>query len=122
MITKTCKVNLDEIVIKFASAFDYDFTGESKFSTADFDPPTDFNIGLIVGNSGSGKTLLLEEHFGKEKQILWEKEKAIVSHFNSFEESCEKLFSVGLSSVPTLCKPFHVLSNGEKYRAHIARL
>ena len=27
----------------------------------------------------------------------------------------------GLSSIPSLCKPYHVLSNGEQFRADMAR-
>jgi ABC-type ATPase with predicted acetyltransferase domain len=52
----------------------------------------------------------------------WQKNKAIVSHFDSPDEAIEKLHACGLASVPTLCKPYHVLSNGEKYRAKFARL
>ena len=119
---KTCKVQLDEITAKLASAFDYDFTGESSFETPKFTPPSDFDIGLIVGNSGSGKTLLLKEHFKISEEPIWNPELSIAAHFSSYDEACEKLFAVGLSSIPTLCRPYHVLSNGEAYRARMARI
>jgi len=32
------------------------------------------------------------------------------------------MFATGLASIPTLCKPYYVLSNGEKYRADVARI
>jgi hypothetical protein len=32
-----------------------------------------------------------------------------------------RLMSVGLNAVPTWLKPFRILSNGEKFRATIAR-
>lgn len=119
---KTCKVILDPITKKLAEAFDYNFSGESSFEIPSFTPPKDFNIGLIVGNSGSGKTLLLREHFNIPEAPIWNHEASVASHFNSLEEATEKLFALGLSSIPSLCRPYHVLSNGEAYRAHVARI
>lgn len=119
---KTCKVELDPITVKLAESFDYQFTGESRFEIPEFVPPSDFNIGLIVGNSGSGKTSLLERCFKIPEEPVWNPNKSIASHFNNLTEACEKLFATGLSSIPALCRPYHVLSNGEKYRAHVARI
>jgi hypothetical protein len=119
---KKCKVELDPITLKLSEAFDYNFNGESFFEIPKFSHPSDFNIGLIVGNSGSGKSLLLNEYFLVPKNPLWNNNKSIASHFDSFEQACEKLFAVGLSSIPSLCRPYNVLSNGEAYRAHVARL
>lgn len=119
---KSCKIQIDPITQKLAEAFDYNFNGESFFEVPKFEPQKDFNIGLIVGNSGSGKTLLLNECFGQTKEPEWNPNISIAGHFSSFEEATEKLFAVGLASIPTLCKPFHVLSNGEKYRATMARV
>jgi ABC-type ATPase with predicted acetyltransferase domain len=119
---KTCQVELDPITLELAKAFDYEFNGLSTFELPKFIPPKDFKIGLIVGNSGSGKTLLLREHFGIPESPVWERNKSIASHFNSFKEATDKLFSIGLSSVPTLCRPYNVLSNGERHRADIARI
>jgi ABC-type ATPase with predicted acetyltransferase domain len=121
----TSKVELDEVTAKISQAFDYNFTGESSFELPEFVKPEQFNIGLIVGNSGSGKTCILKSLFGPKLGYhcdpVWKRSKSIASHFKSFEEACEKLFAVGLSSIPTLCKPYHVLSNGEQYRANVAR-
>lgn len=119
---KKCRVNLDEITKKISSSFDYNFNGESFFEIPSFSCPKDFNIGLIVGNSGSGKTSIIEQFFAPPSIPFWDSNYSIASHFPSFEEACDKLFAVGLSSIPTLCKPYHVLSNGEKYRAHVARI
>jgi ATP dependent DNA ligase-like protein len=80
----------------------------------------DYGIGLIVGPSGSGKSILLRE-FGAEKKIKWSKEKAIISHFKSSNEAIERLMAVGLNTVPSWCKPYHVLSTGEQFRADLAR-
>lgn len=119
---KTCKVELDAITIKLAEAFDFQFDGTSTFEIPEFVPPSDFNIGLIVGNSGSGKSLLLKQHFGITPEPEWNPNKSIASYFNSLEDATEKLFAVGLSSVPSLCRPYFVLSNGEQYRARMARM
>lgn len=117
------KIKTDDITKKFSNAFDYKFNGESTFYLPKFDlNKKDFQIGVIYGSSGSGKTQILKNYFDyKKKDVVWEKDKAIVSHFVSFEEACERCFAVGLSSIPTLLKPYFVLSNGEAHRADIAR-
>lgn len=118
----TVSIEPDEFTEKVAQAFDLEFDGTITTEIPDFSCPKEFNIGMIVGASGSGKTQILHNHFRvRAKQNIWLKNKAIVSHFETPEEAIEKLFACGLASVPTLCKPFHVLSNGEKYRAIVAR-
>lgn len=124
------QVEQDEFTAKVAQAFDLDFDGVIETEIPDFEFPAynSYNIGLIVGASGSGKSTLLRK--GKWEEIThhldwipeWQKNKAIVSHFDTPDEAIEKLHACGLASVPTLCKPYHVLSNGEKYRAKFARL
>ena len=113
----------DEFTEKVAQAFDLEFDGTITTEIPEFLQPTEpYNIGMIVGASGSGKSQILSHHFGLvHKQTTWVRDKAIVSHFETPDEAIEKLFACGLASVPTLCKPFHVLSNGEKYRATVAR-
>ena len=116
-------VEPDDFTSKVAQAFDLEFDGTITTDIPDFELPTaDFNIGMIVGSSGSGKSQILNHHFrANDNNTLWLNDKAIVSHFETPDEAIEKLFACGLASVPTLCKPFHVLSNGEKYRAVVAR-
>jgi len=82
--------------------------------------PINYNIGLIVGRSGSGKSLILED-FGKEELILWDDTKPIVSHFLDENDAVDKLSAVSLNSIPSWLKPYKLLSNGEKFRADIAR-
>jgi len=119
---KTCTVELDPITQKLSEAFDFKFDGTSVFEIPKFNVPENFSIGLIVGNSGSGKSLILKEYFTPIPEPTWEYNKSIASHFLSFEDACERLFATGLSSVPSMVRPFHVLSNGEKYRATVARM
>ena len=130
----TVKVKQDEFTAKVAQAFDLDFDGtiETEIPDFKFPPYNSYNIGLIVGASGSGKSTILSKGLWHDVEQSasdfdywtpdWEKNKAIVSHFDTPDEAIEKLHACGLASVPTLCKPYHVLSNGEKYRARFARL
>lgn len=115
------QVLVDEAVKEVAKSLDYVFTGKSTFVGWEKpEIPKEFSLGLIVGPSGSGKSLLLKA-FGNEEPIVWRKEKAIVSQFNSTKEALDKLMAVGLNSVPSWCRPYHVLSTGEQFRADLAR-
>lgn len=117
---KEVTVITDSFTDLISSSFDYKFSGISYFEPYK-KPSIDFryNIGLIVGASGTGKTTLLSE-FGNEQNNLWDNRKAIISHFNTPQEGIERLSSVGLNSIPSWCKPYHVLSTGEKFRADLA--
>jgi ABC-type ATPase with predicted acetyltransferase domain len=61
------------------------------------------------------------KEFGVEENPIWDSNKSIISHFETPEDGMDKLSSVGLNSVPSWYKPYHVLSNGEKFRADLAR-
>jgi len=124
---KTISVKPDEITSEISKSFDYEFDG-----TTTFDVPlisvidrqvyieNGFSIGLIVGPSGTGKTTLLSE-FGKEEEIYWDSDKAVVSHFKDAQDAQERLSAVGFNTIPSWMRPYHVLSNGEKFRADLAR-
>jgi ABC-type lipoprotein export system ATPase subunit/GNAT superfamily N-acetyltransferase len=83
----------------------------------------DWSVGVILGGSGSGKSTILNK-CGGQKQVNFSHEKALISNFEWLEpkEAALILGSMGLSSVPSWLKPFHALSNGEKYRATLAYL
>jgi ABC-type ATPase with predicted acetyltransferase domain len=104
------------------TAFDCKFDGVSTFYPWKMPTklPTKFKLGVIVGSSGSGKSTILKK-FGLEQNPIWEPNKSIVSHFKTPDEAINKLGSVGLNSVPSWYKPYSVLSNGEKFRADLAR-
>jgi len=124
MTTLRVQVSPDEFTQRISEAFDYEFTGTSTFTLPNFTKPTnDFNLGVIVGASGSGKSQILKNFYNYKKPVVeWQRDRAIVSHFSNPDIALKKLFAVGLSSVPTLCRPYHVLSNGEQYRANVGRL
>ena len=83
----------------------------------------EWNIGVILGGSGSGKTTILKK-MGDVKKVIFDIEKPLISNFNWLEpkEATLVLTSMGLSSVPTWLRPFNTLSNGEQYRATLAYL
>lgn len=118
----TSSVTKDKFIIASEKAFDCAFNGTSTFYPWEIPKnlPKDFNIGVIYGASGSGKSTLLKE-FGEVYQPIWEKDTAIISHFDSPDDGINKLSAVGLNTIPSWYKPYHVLSNGEKFRADLSR-
>ena len=81
----------------------------------------DWNIGVIYGSSGSGKTTILKR-MGELSKSSFDAKKPLISNFDWLEpkDATLLLTSMGLSSVPTWLRPFHLLSNGEQYRAELA--
>lgn len=115
-------VDRDEFIEASEKAFDCIFDGTSTFYPwkMPIKIPKSFKLGVIVGSSGSGKSTLLKQ-FGNEDIPYWEPNKSIISHFDNADDAINKLGSVGLNSIPSWYKPYHVLSNGEKFRADLAR-
>lgn len=85
----------------------------------------DWNVGLIVGSSGTGKSTIAKECFGDQYIKGFEyKAKAVVDDMPDGKsiKDIEKTFtSVGFASPPSWLKPYAVLSNGEKMRVDLAR-
>ncbi|MPW31706.1 ABC transporter ATP-binding protein [Agarivorans sp. B2Z047] len=96
----------------------------------DTDLPIDdqnWQIGVIVGPSGSGKTSIGEAIWEGVPPYtpVWPHNKPIIDAIapkQSINAATAALSQVGLGSVPTWLKPFAVLSNGEQFRANLARL
>jgi ABC-type lipoprotein export system ATPase subunit len=118
----TSSVERDEFIEASETAFDCIFDGTSTFYPWALPTklPKDFKIGVIVGSSGSGKSTILKQ-FGIEEQPEWNSNKSVISHFDNPEDGINRLSSVGFNSIPSWYKPYHVLSNGEKFRADLAR-
>lgn len=103
----------------------------------DLDLPEQWNVGAIVGASGSGKSTIardLAKAFGSKliegqdargnlaEPFEWDRNKAIASHTAlPIKQWLEFLSRVGFSSPPAWCRPYQVLSNGQKFRANLAR-
>lgn len=85
---------------------------------------SDWNVGLIVGPSGSGKSTLLRERFAQSRALDWD----AASVIDAFDKSCtmqeiaDVCQAVGFNTIPAWRRPFSVLSNGEQFRASLARL
>ena len=100
--------------------FDFDADRPSEFFPFVLPDLPEFGIGLIVGGSGTGKSTLLNTFFNPQAPD-WNGKETIADHFESADEASAKFYAVGLSSVPTWLRPYHLLSNGEKFRADLAR-
>lgn len=87
-----------------------------------------WQIGLIVGPSGSGKTSIGKQIWDNGIINLsegWNDNLPIVEDITpekSMNEVTAALSAVGLGDVPAWLRPFKVLSNGEQFRAGLARL
>lgn len=86
-----------------------------------------WQIGVIVGPSGSGKTSMGRALWGSEAIYApsWPVDMPVIDAITpdgSFDDVTAALSSVGLGSVPTWLRPYPVLSNGEQFRANLARL
>lgn len=95
----------------------------------DVDLGWNWTIGVIVGPSGSGKTSLGHKIFkdGKIDDLYsgWHDDRAIVDDIapdGSFDAVTGALANVGLGDVPAWLRNFNALSNGQKFRAGLARL
>jgi ABC-type ATPase with predicted acetyltransferase domain len=85
-----------------------------------------WRIGAIVGPSGSGKTTLVEAlkdvGYVETELAEWSHELSILDGVaGGFDAATGALASVGLGTVPSWVRPYHILSNGEKFRANLAR-
>jgi ABC-type ATPase involved in cell division len=88
----------------------------------------DWSVGVVVGPSGSGKTSIGRKLFSGSNAFwapVWADASPIIDEIapgGDFDAVTSALGSVGLGSVPAWLRPYSVLSNGEKFRADLARL
>lgn len=90
----------------------------------------DWNIGVICGASGSGKSTILKHLCYKltgNKTLpvpTFDNDKTLIANFDNMQprDATLLLSQMGLASVPTWIRPFNVLSNGEQYRALLAKM
>lgn len=91
---------------------------------ADIESP--YNIGVIVGASGSVKTTLAKKIFGNDCFTFeLDQTKPIIEQFDEsydYDQRAKMLSGVGLTSVPCWIRPVNTLSNGQKSRAEAALL
>ena len=90
---------------------------------------TAWKIGVVVGPSGSGKTSIGRSIWPDvgiyDGDLGWAPDKPIIDCIapsGGFDDVTGALSAVGLGSVPAWLRPYHALSNGEKFRAGLARV
>ena len=83
---------------------------------------SEWNIGVICGASGSGKSTILHS-LGEITAVEFDNNKPLISNFEPMtpQEASSILCAMGLASVPTWIRPYSSLSNGERYRAEVAK-
>src|SRR4051794_7191832 len=122
-----CPVHDSFRVRQVAGMFDMPLgsNGRARFSVElpDLDEP--WQIGAIVGPSGSGKSTVARAAYGDAlyRGQEWPADSAVVDCFGERPTKAitQMLTAVGFSSPPAWVKPYHVLSNGEKFRCDLAR-
>lgn len=102
-------LDIDKVVERFKGSIDI----EGK----------DWNIGLIVGGSGTGKSTIAQEVFGSHFMEYTYGAEAVIDDMpkdKSIKDITKAFTSVGFASPPSWLKPYEVLSNGEKMRCDLA--
>lgn len=112
-------------VASVMGSFDLQSENIEEHFIGNIDMPDNWQIGLIVGNSGTGKTTIAKELFPEAYiESFQYSAETILDDFPeecSMQEIFKALNSVGFSSPPSWLKPYSVLSNGEKMRCDLAR-
>ena len=124
----TLKSDIDETyrVSRIMRDFDVKLENSIEHIRGGVELPENWKIGLIVGNSGTGKTTIAKTLW---PDLIITKDfdylaKSVIDDMPSnckFEDISKMFYSVGFGSVPSWLKPFSVLSNGEKMRVNLAR-
>lgn len=115
----------DEYIDYIKETFDLSVTDTASVDIPcriHLDKMGDWNIGVICGASGTGKSTILR-HLGNVSKVEFDPDKALISNFTGMtpEEASRLLSAMGLASVPAWTRPYRVLSNGEQYRAMMAK-
>ncbi len=126
-IKVTCPVYDSFRVQQVAGMFDVPL-GKRATERFEVDVPgknENWQIGLIVGPSGSGKSTVARKAFGSQVYSCtdWPTDKAVVDCFGNVpvRNVVELFTAVGFGSPPSWVKPYHVLSNGERFRCDLAK-
>lgn len=105
--------------------FDLQSENIQEHFVGEIDLKNNWQIGLIVGKSGTGKTTIAKELFPDAYITSYEYNAETI--LDDMPESCSvqeitnAFNSVGFSSPPSWLKPYSVLSNGQKMRVDLAR-
>lgn len=124
-IVKKTKINESFRTKKVQSDFDYKQNETENIFTGTIVTPKKWNIGCIIGASGTGKSTIAKEKFGKYYIHDFEYDgNSVLDNMNkdcTIEQITKMFYRVGFSSVPEWFKPYHLLSTGQKMRVDVAR-
>lgn len=128
-VKNTCKNYNSYRAARVKSLFNAE-RGDTFTLTADIPVEgNDWQIGLIVGPSGTGKTSIGKLLFGGGRLVDlyagWDNDAPIIEAIApgaDFDTVTGSLANVGLGDVPSWLRPFKALSNGQQFRAGLARL
>lgn len=124
-IVKRTKINDSFRTKKIKSDFDYKQNETENIFYGTIETPNKWNIGCIIGASGTGKSTIAKEKFGKYyvRDFVYD-ENSVLDNMNkncTVEEITKMFYRVGFSSVPDWLKPYNLLSTGQKMRVDVAR-
>lgn len=124
-IIKKTKINESFRTKKVQSDFDYLKQETENIFTGTIVTPKKWNIGCIIGASGTGKSTIAKEKFDKYYIRNFEYDSnSVLDNMNkdcTIEQITKMFYRVGFSSVPEWFKPYHLLSTGQKMRVDVAR-
>ena len=124
-IVKRSEVDNTFRVASIRGTYDLQMQNIEERFTGELHLPDEWRIGLIVGNSGTGKTTIAKHLFKDDYIVGFDyKAKSVVDDMPkncSVAEITQAFSAVGFASVPSWLKPYAVLSNGEKMRVDLAR-
>jgi ABC-type lipoprotein export system ATPase subunit/GNAT superfamily N-acetyltransferase len=124
-IVKQVKPNKTFRVASVIGKFDLQSENIVEHFQGNIDISDNWQIGLIVGKSGTGKTTIAKQLFPDSYITSYQyNQETVLDDMPkkcSVEEITSAFNSVGFSSPPSWLKPYSVLSNGQKMRVDLAR-
>lgn len=124
-IVKKTKINDSFRTRKVMSDFDYKQNETITRLKGIIETPKKWNIGCIVGSSGSGKSTIARTKFSKYYVNGFQYDNnSVLDNMNeqcTVEEVTKMFYKVGFGSVPEWFKPYNCLSTGERMRVDVAR-
>lgn len=124
-IVKEIRPNKTFRISSIIGKFDLESEHVKERFVGDLILPDNWKIGVIVGNSGTGKSTIAKEIFKENYIDKYEYCKDSIlddmPEGASIDDITKTFNSVGFSSPPSWLKPYNVLSNGEKMRVDLAR-